>query len=258
MTIEPCKLLAAQLGELFTCSSRDPYIRIRTPFFYPDGDVIDLFARKQDDAILLTDLGESLRWLRTQTASTSRRTENQQELIRDVCQTHRVELFKGMLVIKNVHPTGVAEGVVRLGQTALRIGDIGFTMRRRTVLSVTDDVEKLLRANELAFERGKRVRGGFGREYRIDFDVQTAHRHSLVQVLSAANRRTASSSIDHTYTVWSDLHHIKSRDNQLRFVSLFDDTADVWASEDLRLLESVSDHLLKWSKPDEITQALAA
>ena len=31
------------MGELFTCAPLNGYTRIRTPFLYPDGDVIDLF-----------------------------------------------------------------------------------------------------------------------------------------------------------------------------------------------------------------------
>lgn len=33
------------LGALFTCSEQDGLQRIRTPYLYPDGDNIDLFAR---------------------------------------------------------------------------------------------------------------------------------------------------------------------------------------------------------------------
>jgi|GEM_PF-6611745 hypothetical protein len=57
MAIELCRFFALQLWELFT-SCGDPYNRIRTPFSYPDGDVIDLFARAQDDSILLADYGD--------------------------------------------------------------------------------------------------------------------------------------------------------------------------------------------------------
>jgi hypothetical protein len=41
----------------------------------------------------------------------------------------------------------------------------------------------------------------------------------------------------------------------IRFLSLFDDTSDVWGEEDFRLVESVSD-VCRWSQPDELVQAL--
>jgi hypothetical protein len=40
-----------------------------------------------------------------------------------------------------------------------------------------------------------------------------------------------------------------------KFISLFDDTADVWAEEDFRLVEDLSD-IARWSRPDEFAEAL--
>ena len=42
----------------------------------------------------------------------------------------------------------------------------------------------------------------------------------------------------------------------LAFVSLFDDTVDVWADEDLRLVESLST-VSRWSRPDEFAAVLS-
>lgn len=40
------------------------YTRIRTPFTYLDGTVIDLFYKvNKDGTVLLSDLGETLRWM---------------------------------------------------------------------------------------------------------------------------------------------------------------------------------------------------
>ena len=42
-----CQKLAEQLLLLFVCEERGEYVRIRTPYLYPDGDIIrphqDLF-----------------------------------------------------------------------------------------------------------------------------------------------------------------------------------------------------------------------
>jgi hypothetical protein len=42
----PCEAIAEHIGELFTCSSLNGYVKIRTPHLYPDGDVIDLFLKE--------------------------------------------------------------------------------------------------------------------------------------------------------------------------------------------------------------------
>lgn len=68
----PCEQIAASMGALFECSQINRYTRIRTPFLYPDGDVIDLYWDEQDGNITITDLGGSLGWLSMQTASPKR------------------------------------------------------------------------------------------------------------------------------------------------------------------------------------------
>jgi hypothetical protein len=43
----------------------------------------------------------------------------------------------------------------------------------------------------------------------------------------------------------------------LNFISLFDDTLDIWNGEDFRLVSELSEVSL-WSKPDEFIERLAA
>jgi hypothetical protein len=92
-----CAELDRSLGELFACAPQGDYCRIRTPYLYPDGDNIDLFCKADGDVTTVSDLGETNRWLRTQTLS-PRRSPKQNALITDVCVTHGVEFYKGMLL----------------------------------------------------------------------------------------------------------------------------------------------------------------
>lgn len=45
MIYSPCQAIAETLGDLFFCTEVMGYTRIRTPYLYPDGDVIDLFYK---------------------------------------------------------------------------------------------------------------------------------------------------------------------------------------------------------------------
>ena len=86
MLNRPCELLAAKLGALFTCEAINGYTRIRTPFLYPDGDVIDLYLQDDGRFTTLTDLGETVRWLKSQTV-VARPTSKQDRLLIDACRT---------------------------------------------------------------------------------------------------------------------------------------------------------------------------
>ena len=102
-----CETLSKTLGALFSCVDVNGFTRIRTPFLYPDGDVIDLFVQNLNGAMTITDLGETLRWLRSQSIA-PRRTPKQTKLIEDVCLNHGLEFYKGMLLASIITRAGGA------------------------------------------------------------------------------------------------------------------------------------------------------
>jgi hypothetical protein len=254
--VDPCQTISDQVGSLFNCSNIGDYVRIRTPFLYPDGDVIDLFFRESDGTFALTDLGESMRWLRMQTVSPSR-SPKQRQLAQDVALTHGVEIFKGMLTTRVDNMDELPSAVVRLGQAAVRIADLWFTFRSRAVESVTDEVQDLLEEKDIPFERGEKISGRSGRVWKPDFHVRHPKRSALVYVLASGSKAAARGIAEHVLASWYDLDHLKIGPQALRFVSLFDDTVDIWVPEDFRLLNDLSD-VAHWSKPEEFIDLLAA
>ena len=140
-----CTLIQEQMGELFRCAEVGSYTRIRTPFMYPDGDYIDIFLERDNDekTIALSDLGETVRWLKMQTISL-RRSPKQNQMIQDICLTHGVEFYRGMLQTRFRPGDNLAMAVTRLSQAALRSADIWFTFRIRAVESVTDEIAEYL------------------------------------------------------------------------------------------------------------------
>ena len=148
----PCELITEQMGLLYSCLPVGEYIRIQTPFLYPDGDIIDIFFQGEGNTGTLTDLGETMRWLRMQTI-TQRQTLKQQQLIADICLTHNVETYRGMLMVRVKQSEDFVDAITRLSQCILRVSDLWFTFRNKMGESIVDDVEDLLRENNIAFVR---------------------------------------------------------------------------------------------------------
>ncbi len=257
MNPAPCELLAAQLGALFQCAPTSRgYVRIRTPFYYPDGGIVDLFLVRQDGQETLTDLGEALGWLRSQSVG-GRRSPKQDKLVQDVCVTHGVELFRGQLAMRLASGEKLADSVIRLSQAAVRVTDLWFTMRTRAVESVEDEVADFLTERKIRFDRAERAEGRSGRVWNPHFHARTAERSSLIFVLATGSRAAARRVTEHVLAGWHDLSHLQTGPSALKFVSLFDDTSDVWAEEDFRLLEPLSE-IARWSQPDELDRVLHA
>ena len=60
---------------------------------------------------------------------------------------------------------------------------------------------------------------------------------------------------EHVVAAWHDLSQFRVGPQAARFVSLFDDTSDVWSEDDFRLVESLSD-ISRWTRPDEFIELL--
>lgn len=249
-----CEALKADLGELFTCTEQGSYRRIRTPYLYPDGDNIDLFCKTEGDMVTVTDLAETNRWLRMQSVS-PRRSPKQRQLIEDICLTHGVEFYRGMLQARCRPNDSMAMVVTRVAQAALRVSDLWFTFRTRAVESITDEVADYLTERQLPFDRAEKLAGRSGRSWTVDFHVRAPARSSLIYVLSTGSRSAARSVAEHVLAAWYDLNHLAAGPEALRFVSLFDDATDVWANEDFRLVEGLST-VTRWSRPDEFESVL--
>jgi len=249
----PCEEISGQLGALFTCAPHGKYVRVRTPFLYPDGDVVDLFVRDQGEETVVSDLGESLRWLRNQTLA-MKRPPKQRQLIDDIKLTNDVELYKGALIARATQGD-LASAIMRVGQAAVRVGDLWFTVQNRAVQSVPDDVEDFLTERSFSFERRFKTMGRSLKPWTVDFYVKDVAT-SYVQVLSTGSRASATVSAKTTVAMWYDLSGADDRPHN--FISLIDETtADVWSTEDIRLLDSIST-VQPWSKPDEFAALLRA
>lgn len=249
-----CDTLNSQLGALYTCAPVNGYQRIRTPFLYPDGDVIDVFV---DDSHPLTvsDMGETLRWLRMQSLS-NKRSPKQEKMIQDICMTHGLEFYKGQLNARVQNGTNLAETVMRVAQGSVRVADLWFTMRTRSVESVNDEVSSFFDEVHVEYQRGQKTPGRSGTIWSPDFHTRTATKSSLIYVLSTGSKAAAKGVSDHVVAAWYDLSAIQ-RSEGVQLVSLFDDTLDVWTENQFKLLEELS-IVARWSNRDEFADVIGA
>jgi hypothetical protein len=103
------------------------YVRVRTPYLYPDGDFIDLFLHSANQAVTtVSDIGETVWWLNSNTLS-AKRSPKQAGLNSDISQTHGVEFFRGMMKARSNEPVALADAVTRVSQAALSVSKLIFT-----------------------------------------------------------------------------------------------------------------------------------
>jgi hypothetical protein len=230
-------------------------IRVRTPFLYPDGGIIDLFVLERDGRTEVTDFGEALGWLRLQFPG-GQLSPKQKRLVENVCLTLGVELFRGQLV-RRAGDGDVARAVVETAQAALRVADLWFTTRTRAVETVADEIGDWLGERAIPFDRDVSHPGRSGRIWKVDYQTHLPERTSLIFLLATGSRAAARRVTEHVVTGLYDLSHLKVVQPRLSFVSLFDDTEDVWQEEDFRLVQELST-VARWSRPDQFEAILRA
>ena len=281
---ELCSAIGESLPSVFECSPAPRKgVRVRTPLMYPDGGMVDVFVVEQSGCCYVTDFGETLGWLRMQSTS-ARRSPKQTRLVEDTCQTLGVKLHRGQLVLRTNGADGLGEAVLRLAQAAVRVSDLWFTFRTRTVGKVAGEtiagkvedfdwqarsfrhdvravgtvaskVADWLVEKEIYFDRDVIQTGRSGQNWTIDYQTRTEDRTALIFLLSVGSREAARRRTEHVLAGCIDLNHPKVSRPHLAFVSLFNDTEDVWRKEDFSLVGQHSE-VARWSRPDEFEQLL--
>ena len=251
------KSITETLPELFKCSpAPQEGVRVRTPLMYPDGGIVDVFVLESGGKYKITDFGEALGWLRMQSKS-NHRSPNQNRMIEDTCQTLGVELHRGQLTLTVGTGDVTGEAVLRLAQAVVRVSDLWFTLRKRPSETTIAKVNNWLEKRKIPFQRSVRQAGQSGRDWTVDYRTRTNKRTSLVFLLSTSSRAAASRLAEHVLAGWVDLGHLKTNQPQLTFVSLFDDTENIWRRRDFGLVEQYSE-VARWSQLDEFERVLTA
>ena len=130
--------------------------------------------------------------------------------------------------------------MLRAAQAAVRISDLWFTLLFQSFQNTADEVEEWLLEKQISFERQVQKQGRSMRDWTIDFQTYTASRTSLVFLLSTGTRGAVRRLAEHVLAGCVDLSHLKANQPDLSFVSLFDDTADIWRPEDFSLVDAHS------------------
>ena len=102
---------------------KEGFTQIATPFLLPDNDTVDLYFRRKGEIILLTDLGETLDWLRLQHADPYL-PETILSWTADICSTLGIEQDRGMLMIHVAASEELSDSLLRLAQGIVRIAGL--------------------------------------------------------------------------------------------------------------------------------------
>ncbi|ANV86323.1 DUF1828 domain-containing protein [Picosynechococcus sp. PCC 11901] len=257
-----CKHILDNLENLFECDPHGEYVRIETPFIYPDGDIIDLYYKSKDPLFaVLTDLGGTHEWLSAQILSQGR-SQKQNDQIKDICLTYRIEYRGGEFFIdmgKGNEQRNISEAVFDLSQAIIRVASLWFVQLDRVRNDALNSVEMFLDLHDFQYEKNKKIQGTSGQNWKLDFCINHPNKTSYLCLLSTEKKNNTRNIINRIYTTWGDLRELKENDKSghLQFISLLDDRYPVWTSKQKKLLKDADSIVKNFSNRNDIKNTLA-
>ena len=253
--------LQSGLGELYTAEARGELVQITTPYLLPDNDCVTLYCRIEGDAIRVTDLGETCHcWLATEMLAVSD-PPNLDETIDQICADLGVEHVHGEIFV-SFSPNGswtnsLAGVVARVTNAVIRVSDLWYTFRPKPSRTVNADVADFLRTRGIAFTRSETHKGCSGDEIAVTFSVDAGEVRSLIMVLDAGIPSLSEIMVESAVKQWMELKHLTKSNGHIQFVTLFDDTSDLWSEKHYQKLKPLS-VVAKWSDPENLVKILTA
>lgn len=173
LQIELCKSLCADVR---TLERSDDRVAIVTPFSFPDGDALSIFAEPAAGGIRITDCGNTLMHLSYYMDVDDLGGGSRAEIFRSILADAGVKERNGALFI-DTRSSAVADAVFRLSQAIMRVHDITFLTRHRVASTFYDDLaaQVSLILPSGGYQRKWLVPGHDDADkYPIDFRIDTA------------------------------------------------------------------------------------
>ncbi len=237
---------------LFACDEdEEGRLRINTPYLYPDGDYIDLYFVQTPTGQYLTDLGETTGYLGDHGIGL-KQSPKRWKIVNDILLTQGIEFFQGELRVSVEQWDKAAWLVTRLSQAIVQVSDLVFSLRSSALATFKEEVQEYWIESQFPFEVDYPIVGGSGESYKIDFYISTGRRPWLVETLSSQSQSYANSLVSRVVRTWHDL---RRADGRYGYLSLIDDTTDIWKQEWHDQLSEFSQVVI-WSERETLSSLL--
>lgn len=238
------------LPKEFECEKlNDKTWLITTPFEYPDGDLIQIYLVKRNEALELTDLAETIRFFKTldfDVFASKRRCK----LFDEILRAYNVTFFRGELKIKVTTENlieSLTRAILNLSQAIFRVSDMLFVHRTGAMVTFHEEVEEVLKEAQVDYQVNYKVFGRSGKEYVVDLYIDLHPKPDLVETISTYSKTYAERLIDRVVRMWYDIQRL---DGRFGYVTIVDDRSDVWRGDHFDLLEDLSKVYI-WSEIED-------
>jgi hypothetical protein len=229
----------------------DDWVEITTPYLDRHNDYIQIYGRRDDGGVLLTDDGYTLEDLRDSGCKLD--SPKRQALLRQTLNGFGVQL-SGERIEVHATPENFALRKHNLVQAMLAVGDMFYLAMPLVASLFYEDVVAWLDLHDVRYTTNVKFSGKSGFDHRFDFVIPKSRRQPE-RVLQAINRprRDAAQAIAFS---WIDTK--ETRPAESRAIALLNDSEQSVSGDILDALRNYDVRPVLWSQRETVVEELAA
>ena len=227
---------------------------ITTPFVGMFNDMIEVYAKKEGESILLSDDGETLKKLELYGLDANRIKNG--DLLRSILLNYGIQLVRQKELTTIATSANFAQKKHNLVSAMLEIGDLIHTSKVGSISSVfKDEVRTYLDAQKIVYTPQFIAKGKTGLDFTFDFQIAQAKSETVMKSFNTLNRYSLSNFL----FSWEDVRDIRQEmtGKQLKGLAIVNDVEAMAKTELVNALQSHEADVVMWSERDNIIKKIA-
>lgn len=233
------------------------WVEISTPFIDAFNDTIDIYAKKNDGKIILSDDGKTLKNLELSGVEISR-SHQRKEMLERVLLTYGVKLDNDEFVIEATETT-FPQRKLNLISAISEANDL-YVLAKHTVASLfIEDVRQFLDEQQLVYTPYFISKGSTGLEFTFDFQIASRQSELLIKAFNSVNKLN----LPYFLFTWDDVRQVRERQTSKKVTGLavINNSDREVGGEYLEALQSRGARYILWTernKPENVALLKAA
>ena len=190
------------------------WIEISTPFTDVFNDTIEIYARKNNGKIILSDDGRTLKNLELSGVEVSR-SQNRREMFERILLNYGVQLENKELIAEATETT-FPQKKLNLLAAISEANDL-YVIAKHTVAGLfREDVKAYLDEQELVYTPYFISKGSTGLEFTFDFQIAYRQTELLIKAFNTINKLNLSSFL----FTWDDVKQVREKQTEKKVIGL--------------------------------------
>jgi hypothetical protein len=190
------------------------WIQISTPFTDVFNDAIEIYAKKQNGKIILSDDGNTIRNLELNGIEISR-SANRKSLLEKILINYGVILENKELIVE-ANELNFPQKKLNLLSAISEANDLYLTAKHTVTSLFKEDVKKFLDEIDIVYTPYFISKGSTGLEFTFDFQIAYKQTEILIKAFNTINKLN----LPHFLFTWEDVKQIREKQTEKKVFGL--------------------------------------